>query len=786
MIDEDGHDAPDPDFRHRIESVAVIGAGTMGCGIAAAAASAGVSVLLLDVAGEAGARNAAAERGLDRMAKSNPPLLVTPSGINAIKTGNIEDDLAQLAQCDWVVEAVVERLPVKQALYRAMAPHLKANAIISSNTSTIPLELLVEGMPDSFRQRFCITHFFNPVRYMRLLELVGGPGTDADALADIAEFCDRMLGKGIVHCADKPGFLGNRVGVFAMQAAIHEATTLGIDIEDADAIFGRPLGIPKTGAFALYDLIGLDLMADVVRSLRAILPAGDDFHEVGAENSVINAQIAAGFTGNKGKGGFFARVDGKPMALDLASGQWRPRKRPDPEILAVGEAIDPQALMALPGRHGVFARNVLGRVLAYSASLIGDVTASPQDVDDAMKLGYNWIEGPFELMDRIGVGQVVSLLDADGRKVPDFLRAAGNGSMYRVEGADLTVRHADGNCRPVALPEGAVRFSLMRRALKPLFENDSAGVFTVGNDIRLVEFHSKANALDELSVAALDYAAEHPGRGILIHNDAQHFSSGVNLNRFLAMIDAQDWAGIDAFLLGFQKAVDRLQKLDRPVVGTASGLSLGGGLEVLLHCKSLVLHTNCVMGLVEPLVGLIPGGGGVKETYRRCYSSFTGRYDATKAALMAFDPIFDGRTATSPVLALPMNYFRTSIGDGVLGQDETVANRDRLFQSGINRVEGMNHYLGNSERHPVRFAPLSIADSIVATRRAIHGDKFTAHDETVARALLSVFCDEDTQTPVDDWMLFDRERAAFVALAKTGGTRERIAHMLAHGAPLRN
>ena len=290
-----------------IRKVCVIGAGTMGSGIAAQVANAGDNVLLLDVPAKDGSRNGVTENALKRIEKSDPPLLMKPENIERIEIGNIEDDLAKIADCDWIVEAIVERLDIKRNLYRSLLPHLKDGAMVSSNTSTIPISLLMEDMPDELRKRFCITHFFNPVRYMRLLELVEGEETEAEVMRVLADYNDRSLGKGVVECADTPGFLGNRVGVFAMQAAIHEAGVLGIDIEDADAIFGRPMGIPKTGAFGLYDLIGVDLMADVVRSLRSILPQGDPFHEVGAENDLINSQIEKGFTGQQGKGRILRR-----------------------------------------------------------------------------------------------------------------------------------------------------------------------------------------------------------------------------------------------------------------------------------------------------------------------------------------------------------------------------------------------------------------------------------------------------------------------------------------------
>ncbi|MEM7463619.1 MAG: 3-hydroxyacyl-CoA dehydrogenase family protein, partial [Pseudomonadota bacterium] len=288
-----------------IEKVCVIGAGTMGTGIAAQVANAGLDVLLLDVAGTDEKPNKAAERGIERIVRSDPPLLMSPENVGRITAGNIRDDLSKAGNCDWIVEAIIEQLDVKRDLYRDLVTHLKPGALVSSNTSTIPISLLMQDMPDRLKQNFCITHFFNPVRYMRLLEIAKGPETSPECIERLDRFCDRQLGKGVVHCADTPGFLANRVGVFALQAVINEAINSKLTVEEADAVFGRPMGMPKTGAFGLYDLIGLDLMADVVRSMRSILPPDDAFHPLGEENALINRQIELGFTGNKGKGGFY-------------------------------------------------------------------------------------------------------------------------------------------------------------------------------------------------------------------------------------------------------------------------------------------------------------------------------------------------------------------------------------------------------------------------------------------------------------------------------------------------
>ena len=381
--------------------IAVIGAGTMGSGIAAQIANAGHDVLLLDLAARTADVKTPAEAAIDRLLASDPPQLMSKAYTSRITTGVIDDDFHKLADCDWIIEAVVERLDIKKDLYRRLDAVITKDCIVSSNTSTIPIKLLVEDMPTSFRKRFAITHYFNPVRYMRLLELVRGTDTDVTIIDRLADFNDRVLGKGVVCCADTPGFLGNRVGVFALQVGIDEALRNGLAIEDADALFGRPMGIPKTGVFGLYDLIGIDLMADVVVSLGTILPKDDAFHAVGGENPFIAAMIAAGFTGNKGKGGFYLTDgSGTRFARDLGDGggaglpPYRPTKTmlpPAAEASADAMARQDEPLVPLLDGNDAaaqFCRRTLGRILHYAASLIPDVTTTPQDIDDAMKLGF--------------------------------------------------------------------------------------------------------------------------------------------------------------------------------------------------------------------------------------------------------------------------------------------------------------------------------------------------------------------------------------------------------------
>ncbi|MBX2839046.1 MAG: enoyl-CoA hydratase/isomerase family protein [Gammaproteobacteria bacterium] len=763
------------------KKIVVIGAGTMGSGIAGQIANAGHRVLLLDLPGEQG-RNDVTERALQRLISSDPPALHHKRMVENIAIGNTEDDFAELASADWVVEAVVERLDIKKALYQRLHEVTCAQCVVTSNTSTIPIAVLVEGMPLEFQRRFAITHYFNPVRYMRLLELVRGENTDPHIIDKLADFNDRELGKGVVRCADTPGFLGNRVGVFALQVGIDEAIRNKLAIETADALMGRPMGIPKTGVFGLYDLIGIDLMADVVRSLRSILPDGDAFHEVGAENDMINSMISAGLTGEKGGGGFYKDEDGVRLARDLGSGDYSTAAEELPvraqmAAIALAEQNEPlTGLIEGNDAEALFSRNVLGRVLGYAASLLGEVTESPQAIDDAMKLGFNWIRGPFEMIDAIGADKVAAMLAATGRDVPAALK--NTHPFYSVSNRQLSIRLADGQVAPIALPEGVVRFHLTRRTLTPLDSNVAASLYEIENDCRLIEFHSKANALTDDSMRIVASAVQNPGRGIIVHNDAQHYSAGVDLNAFLALIDAEDWSGIDEFLARFQSAVKALKYTDVPVVGAPSGLSLGGGFEVLMHCDELVVHSNSVLGLVESAVGLVPGGGGVKETYLRWYQT-QGDWD--QAAWQTWMNIGYGATASSPEQALKLGYFRESV-------DHSVMNRDRLYTQAVQLIDTLA-----TGYQPPSEPKIILAGGSIKSRMAEFMDEgiqrgdFFPHDKTVAMEIATIVT-SDTDQPVEatEDELYARERAAFVRLAKTPETRARIHHMLHVGGVLRN
>ena len=762
------------------QNIAVIGAGTMGSGIAAQIANAGLPVLLLDLPARTPGQPHSAEAAIDRLLNSDPPQLMHKNRTELISTGTIDDDFDKLAACDLIIEAVIEQLPVKQALYKRLHQTISADCIVTSNTSTIPISLLVSDMPVDFARRFAITHYFNPVRFMRLLELVRGEHTDEAIMDALADFNDRILGKGVVRCGDTPGFLGNRVGVYALQLSLHEALSAGIPIEQADALISRPLGIPKTGVFGLYDLIGIDLMSDVAASLRSILPDGDAFHAVGDDPALVTAMIADGWTGNKGKGGFYRDTESGRQVRIIEGGadglSWRDvsSQLPDAVQLSLaaaarqGEPLDPLLADTSPG--GRFAQTVLVKILAYAASLVPAITTSPQDIDDAMKLGFNWQRGPFELIDAVGLDRLAALAAELGLILPDQLTTRTQ-PYYAVTGGVLEIDTADKGYQPVALPDGVMRFSLARRTAEKLAGNEAASLYRLAGDLRLVEFHSKANALTGQSMQMVSLAASDPGRGIIIHNDAQHFSAGVDLNRFLAFIRAGDWPAMDAFLDDFQQAVKLLKYCPVPVVGAPSGLAAGGGFEVLMHCDKLVVHDNSTLGLVESGVGLVPSGGGVKEAYLRWYQA-TGDWD--EAAWQTWMQVGYGRTGTSPELSAKFQYFRP-------GTDIRIISRDRLLPLAIDTVVQMQTGYTPPPQPEVRLASSAVLAKMDAfmTEGVNRGD-FAAHNKTVAMQIATIIvADEGESQDSSEQALYDRERRAFLNLAQTDKTGRWIAAMLA-------
>jgi 3-hydroxyacyl-CoA dehydrogenase len=772
-----------------IERVAVLGAGVMGSGIAAHLANAGVSVTLLDMVPEGAVeRDTLAAVALERMLKADPAPFMHPRNARRIAVGNLEDDLGRLVDADWIVEAVVERLDVKRALYERVDAVRAAGSIVSSNTSTIPLGALTEGLSDALQQDFLITHFFNPPRYMRLLEVVAGPRTRAEALAAIEAFGDRELGKGVVHCKDTPGFIGNRIGIYWMQCAVVEAMRMGIGVEEADAVVGRPMGIPRTGVFGLLDLVGIDLMPHVLASMRSTLDAHDAFREYEATPALIERMIADGYTGRKGKGGFYRleRSGGERVkqVIDLADGSYHPARRPRPDCVEAARSGGLRALVEHPDPTGAYAWRVLSRTLTYAASLVPEIADDVAAVDAAMRLGYNWTYGPFELADRLGTGWLAERLADDGVEVPELLRTAAGRPFYQVEAGSLAHLAVDGDYRRVQRAPGVLLLGDVRRAGEPLEGNAAASLWDLGDGVLCLEFHTKMNAIDPqiLSMVrtAID-AVSHGRRALILHNDGENFSVGVNLGMALFAANIAAWDEIEGLVREGQETYGALKRAPFPVVGAPTGMALGGGCEILLHCDALVAHAETYMGLVEVGVGLIPAWGGCKELLARC-AAVPGRPGGPMPPVTrVFETIGMARVARSAAQARELGLLRPG--------DRIVMNRDRVLAEGkalaLELAAGYEPPPAIELRLPGPSGRASLDLAVQGLRAA---GKATAHDVIVAGALAQVLTGgaADITEPVGEQALLDLERGAFMSLVRTPETIARVEHMLETGKPLRN
>jgi len=763
---------------NKIIKVGVIGAGTMGAGIAGQVANAGIEVWLLDLPTEGENVNSLAQKGLERLRDPDMPGIMSKEAEELIHLGNTRDNFNELTECDWIAEAVVERLDIKQALYKKLHETCKESAIITSNTSTIPISLLTEGMPQDFCERFAITHFFNPVRFMRLLELVRGEQTRQDVMDTLDVFCESMLGKGVVPCSDTPGFLANRVGVFAIQCALHKAFEYNLSPTEADAFFGRPLGLPKTGVFGLYDLIGIDLMADVAKSLENILPENDAFHKYAAPIEFVSNMIANGQTGNKNDQGFYKQVGDDKMVIDLSNGSYVEHKRLKTSLLEEAEKTGVTAIISDQSKYGLFIWDVLSETLSYAASLVPEVTEDVTQIDDAMKLGYNWVKGPFELIDEIGIDYFVNRLKTSARDVPDFLENSTNKKFYINSNSILSTLTSSGELKPIVRPKGVLRFSEARQTLAPINSNESASWFEY-EDAAVVEFHSKANALDSQSLDMISdavTAAENKGlKGVIIHNDFQHFSCCVSLWSVRNCFEKNDFDGLDDFLAYFQNTMLQMRNSSLPVVAAPVGMSIGGGFEVVLHADHVVSHDNSVMGLVESFVGVVHAGGGCKEMLYRWTEKLN---DTQKGAWKSFMNIGLGRKANSPQEADALSMRRPG--------DTFQMNRDRILDAALSTIGATKKA---AKREPLALSGAEHYQEMLEWLEVNHKKgMLTPHDVTVGTEIGRVMsggeCPAGTVFSEQD--ILNAERSSFIRLAQTQETQARIVAMLDNGITLRN
>ena len=739
----------------KINNVVVIGSGTMGSGIAAQLCNANIPVTLLDLTTEI------SEKARERIHKSRPPLLLDKSKINQINVGNINENFDLVKNADWIVEAVVERIDIKHNIYEKIFKHRKNGSIVSSNTSSIPLDILAEKLSDNDKKDFCITHFFNPVRYMGLLEIVKNKHNDLDKINYLKEFCEEDLGKGAIICNDTPGFLGNRIGVYAMQVAMTEAFKMKLSIEEADAIFGRPMGIPKTGVFGLYDLIGIDLMADVLKSFIKELPENDEFQIVAKEIPLVKKLIETGYTGRKGKGGFYRmnKIENKKIleAINLETGEYSITKKIDLKI----DKVDLVSLVNRNDKYGEYAWSVISKIIKYASSLVPGITDKFNDIDEAMRLGFNWVKGPFEMLKEIGVDNFFAKIENfHNNKFLENLSKSKDENFYG-ERQLYTNIETLGKIKPKATR---------------LEKNDSAEIYRF-KDFNIVEFTTKANALDYDSMDCLKKATDKP---LIIMNESMQFSAGVNLTYTMNFAEKGDFKSIEKFVKYFQDTCKQLKYSNYPVISAPSGLTLGGGFEVLVQSNFVASHTNIVIGLVETMVGLVPAGGGCKEMLARWLDTEEAKKDPNFAPLKVFDIIGYAKTATSPVEAEPLKYLRP--------EDKKIMNRNSLFEVSKKILEDNKEFKAPSE---IKFnlPGKEVKNKMISALEKLYNEKVILdHGVEVGKELANVLSGGNTtiDKSLSEDDMYKLELESFMRLIENNKTQDRIKHTLKTGKPLVN
>jgi len=778
-----------------IAKAAVIGSGVMGGAIAAHLTNAGIPVILLDIAAKDGNdRSAIAKGAVERMLKTDPAPFMSPRNAKLITPGNLEDDLGLLADCDWIVEAIVENVKIKHDLYEKLEAVRKPGSIVTSNTSTIPLRLLVEGRSEAFRRDFAITHFFNPPRYMRLLELVASPETKPEVTEALAAFGDIRLGKGVVRCHDTPGFIANRIGTLWLQAAINATLDEGLTVEETDAVAGKIMGFPKTGIFGLVDLVGIDLMPHLAASLLSTLPPNDAYRGLVRDIPVINKMIETGYTGRKGKGGFYrltrSGAERIKETIDLKTGDYNPQRAASLPTLeaALGDRKNGlRTLLSTDDKAGRFAWAMLGQTLAYAADLVGEIADTVVDVDAAMKLGYGWKDGPFELMDQLGTGWLAERYRAAGRAAPKMIEVAQGRSFYRIEGGKLQFLSLAGNYEDVKRPAGVLLLEDIKRATKPLAKNGSASLWDIGDGVICLEFHSKGNSLDPDIMAMIGTALQTIGNGkgawkaLVIANDGDNFSVGANLGLVMFVINLAVYEQLEQLNAAGQSVYKALKYAPFPVVAAPAGRALGGGCEITLHSSAVQAHAETYIGLVEVGVGLIPGWGGCKELLARHIANPKRMKGPMPPVIAAFQTISTAQVSRSAAEARDLAYLRPT--DGI------TMNRDRLLADAKARALALaKDYKPPTPTEYHLPGPGGKTALDMAVHDFVKQGKATAYDAVVADALATVLTggSADLTDTLSEDDISKLERQAFVALAKREGTVDRIEYILETGKPLRN
>jgi 3-hydroxyacyl-CoA dehydrogenase len=814
----------------RINKVAILGAGTMGARIAAHFANAGVPSYLLDIVpgdvapgGSAAARNKIAAAGLDGAKKAKPAAFMDAALARFVTVGNFEDDLNKLAEVDWIIEAVVENLELKRTLLRKVEAIRKPGTIVTTNTSGLPVGKIAEGFSEDFRRSWFGTHFFNPPRYMRLLELIPTPEADRGAIDLVTQFCDVRLGKGVVLAKDTPNFIGNRIGTFSVLNVIRLMQEMDLSIEDVDALTGQAVGWPKSATFRTIDLVGLDILGHVVGNMIA------NVHDERSDLRLpdfYQQMIEQKWLGDKTKGGFYKKAKGgegkedERMALDWKTLEYHARQKPKFAALDMAKNIEDtgarlRMLLGLEGsgpqkgdKAGAFLWAALSDLWTYSANRVPEISDSIVEIDRAMRLGFNWELGPFELWDAAGVETTVARMKKEGKPVAanvEKLLAAGQKSWYADDLKSSSGRAyfdlVNGNSKPVEVPAGVWSVTVAKKSNGVVKKNSGASLVDLGDGVGCIEFHSKMNSLGADIIGLISQTLKPGGAGdnfdaFVISNDATNFSVGANLMLLLMSVQEEEWDDVDLVIRQFQGMTQAIKFSPKPVVSAPFGLCLGGGTEISLHATARQPHAELYTGLVEVGVGLLPGGGGCKEMLLRAVDGaaaarggkvsgevLAGSIEMLEAMKRAFETIATAKVATSAHEARGLGF----LNEG----DRITMNRERVLSDA--KARALELVRAGYEPPIPRTDIPAPGEALLATMKmGIHmmreGDYVTDYEVKLGGKIAEVLCGGNVTpgTPVSEQYILDLEREGFKSLCGEKKTQERIQYTLKTGKPLRN
>jgi 3-hydroxyacyl-CoA dehydrogenase len=807
-------------MNRRIEKAVVLGAGTMGSRIAAHFANAGLPCILLDMVppnlpanAPLGERNKIARAGLDAAKKSKPAAFFTAALADRIAIGNFDDDLARCAEADWIIEVVAENLEIKRKLLARAAQFRKPGAIVTTNTSGLPVHLIAEGMGEEFQQHWAGTHFFNPPRYLKLVEVIPGPKTSREVVETLSEFCDRRLGKGVVVAKDTPNFIANRIGTFSMLNALRLMASLGMTVEEVDACTGPAVGWPKSATFRTADIVGLDVLVHVVKNIYETAP-NDESRESYKVPALIEEMVKRGWLGDKTGQGFYKKVKGEGereiLTLDVNTMEYRARQKTRFASLEMGKAIEDtrERLCALVGpllegqkgdKAQQFLWGALSEMCLYAARHVPEISDNVVDVDRALRWGFAWELGPFEIMDAIGVKAFAAQVQKEGRALSAVIEkvlASGRKGFYESEKGVTTVFDiASGAVKKVEEPKGVIILKSLKEAGREVERNSGASLIDLGDGVVCCEFHAKMNAIGADLIAMLHKGLkrlETDFDAMVIANQAVNFSVGANLMLVLVGAQEQEWAELHMAVKQFQNINLAIKYAPKPVVAAPQGLALGGGCEVGLHSAKIQAAAEAYIGLVETGVGLIPGGGGTKEMLIRANEHAAGGEDLDlfHALKPVFEAIAMAKVGTSAEECRELGYLRR--------EDGVSMNRDRLVadakEAALALVRGGYKPLAATWQEGAQTTQIKVLGEqfLAGAKLAIHmmlsGGYASEYDAHVGRKLANILAGGPLTSPqlVSEQYVLDLEREAFVSLCGEKKTQERIAHTLKTGKPLRN